>query len=422
MSKTLYLECQSGISGDMFVAAMLDLGADSKKLTEVLNHLPADGFQIEIGRKKKSGIEGCDFHVVLDEKHENHDHDMEYLHSPGYGEEGLKSEHVHEHHDHQHRNLSACLDIIDHSQLTDHGKAIASNIFRILAQAEAKAHGESIETVHFHEVGAIDSIADICAAAFCLDDLKIEEVIIPNLCEGKGTVRCQHGILPVPVPAVLNIVQQHHLTMQLVDVEGELVTPTGAAIAAAICTSRQLPKTFEIQKIGIGLGKRQYERPSILRAMLIHSKEEGQDQICKLEANIDDAGGEVLGYTMECLFQAGAKDVAYFPIYMKKNRPAYQLNVICDEKDREKLEEIIFRETTTIGIRRVEMKRTTLERKIERVETEFGTAKIKICQLEREQFAYPEYESVKEISRKHGMPYREIYEIICRKWKDEHEK
>lgn len=422
MGKTLYLECQSGISGDMFVGALLDLGANKEKLIQVLDQLPAEGFQIKICKKKKAGIEGCDFHVILDQAHENHDHDMKYLHEHTHTAERSSTKEIHHAHHHEHRNLSECLSIIEHSELTDRAKKIAEDIFRILAQAEAKAHGESIESVHFHEVGAIDSIADICAAAFCIDDLQIENVIIPELCEGKGVIRCQHGILSIPVPAVLNIVQQHQLPLRLVEVQGELVTPTGAAIAAAIKTSDQIPEVFQVQKIGIGLGKREYQRPSILRGMLICPKENCRDQILKLEADIDDSCGEVLGYVMECLFEAGAKDVHYFPVYMKKNRPAYQLNVLCDKEDGEKLERIIFKETTTIGIRRISMERIILERRAETIETQFGTAQIKVCQFEGEEFAYPEYESVRAISRQQGVPYRDIYEEVCRKWKEENEK
>ena len=223
-------------------------------------------------------------------------------------------------------------EIIAAVKMTDHARELALRIFEIIAEAEAKAHAVPVEQVHFHEVGAIDSIVDVVAAAVCLDDLHIENVVVPKLCEGTGTVRCQHGVLPVPVPAVTNIVEKNGLNLEIMDVQGEFVTPTGAAIAAAVKTSDVLPKAFRIVRTGIGAGKRTYERPSILRAMLIEpakTEEKGdKDCIYRMETNIDDCSGEVLGYVMDLLFEAGARDVHYHPVYMKKNRPAWQLNVI----------------------------------------------------------------------------------------------
>ena len=238
----LYLECYSGISGDMFVASLLDLGASKEVLEEVLSSLPLTGFKTEITRVNKSGLD------VYGE-HTHHEH----------------------HHHHEHRHLHDILHIIDHAQMTDHAKELAKKIFTILGEAEAKAHGTTIEEVHFHEVGAVDSIVDIISAAVCFDDLDIDEVYIPVIYEGTGTVNCAHGTLPVPVPAVNNIVSSHHLPIHIDTIKGELVTPTGAAIAASIVTSHTLPSTFTIKKTGIGAGKRAYERPSLLRAMLIET-------------------------------------------------------------------------------------------------------------------------------------------------------
>lgn len=436
MNKTLYLDCSSGISGDMFVGALLDLGVDEQKLQEALKSLSVNGFEVKISRKKKAGLDGCDFDVILDAEHENHDHDMEYLHGHTHHhdhshEEGHGHHHDHGHHHHgaghghhhEHRGLLDILEIIRQSGLTDCAKKIAEDIFKIIAEAEAKAHGESIQKVHFHEVGAVDSIADICAAAFCLDDLGIQDVIIPQLYEGSGTVRCQHGVLPIPVPAVVNIVSAYNLTLRMSGVMGELVTPTGAAIAAAIQTSDQLPETFKIVKIGIGTGKRDYACAGILRAMLIEPETKEKDEIWKLETNIDDCSGEVFGQLMERLFSAGARDVHYSPVFMKKNRPAYQLNVICREEQIEELEKIIFRETTTIGIRRVKMERTILKRQEEEICGWFGTAKVKVCSLPSgESRAYPEYESVKEICGKLDMAYLDVYQEIGKAWKNQHGK
>ncbi|WP_285823600.1 nickel pincer cofactor biosynthesis protein LarC [Schaedlerella arabinosiphila] len=446
MGNTLYLECSSGISGDMAVAALLDLGADQEVLKKAVASLPVEGCSIEISRVKKSGLDACDFLVHLDEAHENHDHDMEYLHgteeqcrshvhSHDQGEghhthTHFHGEHMHTHegnshgHSHEagahhtHRGLQEVLAIISQAELSGRAKETAVRIFTILAEAEAKAHGVPLEQVHFHEVGAVDSIVDIVAAAVCLDDLDITETVIPRICEGRGFVRCQHGVIPVPVPAVVNIAQANQLPLHLTETEGELVTPTGAAIAAAIRTKEQLPESFVIKKTGIGAGKRTYDRPSLLRAMLIGTKEQPavkHDCVCRLETNIDDCTGETLGYVMERLFEAGARDVNYTPVYMKKNRPAYQLNVICSRESVPELESIIFRETTTIGIRKMEMERAVLERSPETVQTSLGEAEVKVCTLPSgEKRCYPEYAAAERLAAKNGISYQDAFEQIKR--------
>lgn len=477
MGNTLYLECASGISGDMTVAALLDLGADQEVLEKAIASLPLEGFSIEVSRVKKSGLDACDFLVCLDEEHENHDHDMEYLHGDAaHGGAHEASSHLHEagahvhsaaeahghihenghshahgntgghhSHSHTHRGLEEVLDIISRAELSGRAKDTAVRIFTILARAEAKAHGVPLEQVHFHEVGAVDSIVDIVAAAVCLDNLDITEAVVPRICEGRGFVRCQHGVIPVPVPAVVNIAQACRLPLHLTETEGELVTPTGAAIAAAVRTGKQLPESFVIKKTGIGAGKRTYDRPSLLRAMLIEPADarpgdrkdpsgSGQvpaggcgntaaidksdarnDRVCRLETNIDDCTGENLGYVMERLFEAGARDVHYTPVYMKKNRPAYQLNVICSRELAPEMENIIFRETTTIGIRRIEMERTVLERFAETVQTSLGEAEVKVCTLpDGEKRCYPEYASAERLAGENGISFRDAFEQIKR--------
>ncbi len=431
MGKTLYLECYSGISGDMTVGALLDLGADQRLLEEQLRSLPVSGFEIEIGRVKKSGLDACDFRVILDREHENHDHDNEYLY--GHVHEGHMHEshaeeehrHIHEHaheghshahtHDHIHRGLPEIREIILHSGITERAKKTALVIFQVLAEAEARAHGTAVEEVHFHEVGAVDSIVDIVAAAVCLDNLAVDEVIVPELYEGRGTVRCQHGIIPVPVPAVVHIAGEHGIALHMTDTEAELVTPTGAAIVAAVRTADRLPKRYKILRTGMGAGKRDYGRTSVLRGMLIEpDTEEAADSVYKLESNIDDCTGEALGYVMDRLFEAGARDVNYIPVYMKKNRPAYQLNVICSEEAVPRMEEIIFRETTTIGIRRVRMERTVMRREVRTLATSLGEAKVKICSSGSDDIfrVYPEYESAADISREKKLPYQEVWRQI----------
>lgn len=430
MGKTLYLECQTGISGDMTVAALLDLGADQQVLMEALRSLPVSGYRVEISRVKKSGLDVCDFNVILDE--ENHDHDMEYLYGHEHRhEEAEKHEHHHDHehehhheHEHEHghhghhahRGLNEILDIIHAASLTDRARALAIRIFTIIAQAEAKAHGTSVEEVHFHEVGAVDSIVDIVAAAVCLDNLDITDTIVTEVVEGHGSVRCAHGILPVPVPAVLHIAEAGGLPLHTSEQHGELVTPTGAAILAAIVTAQKLPEKYRITASGIGAGKRAYARPSLLRAMLIEPEKEHTgteaDFIWKLETNVDDCTGEALGFCMEALLAAGARDVYYSPIYMKKNRPAYELNVICDEEHRTVLENIIFQQTTTIGIRRTRYERTMLPRTVELTRTELGEIRVKRVTLpDGTERQYPEYEDVARIARETGLSYQDIYNL-----------
>ena len=456
----------------MTVAALLDLGADEGKLRKVLASLPVGGYEVRVSRVKKSAIDACDFDVVLDE--DNHDHDMEYLHGHEHGhddehhyhdhehahdehhhhEHGHDDEHHHHehehddeyhhhehhhehehdehhhhdhghgeehHHDHDHhhvhRGLPEITAIIEAGEMTDNARKLAHKIFGIIAEAEAKAHNTPVDQVHFHEVGAIDSIVDIVSAAVCLDDLHVDEVIIPSVTEGTGTVRSQHGILSIPVPAVTNIVAAEGLDLKISNIKGELVTPTGAAVAAAFRTSKELPDEFRIRRIGLGAGKRQYECPGILRAMLIEYDEKttaqvSSDQIVRLETNIDDCSGEILGYTLERLMEAGARDAFYQPVFMKKNRPAWLLTVICKEDKREALEEIIFRETTTIGIRRSVMERTILEREILTVKTAYGDAQVKKCTTGSSVRFYPEYETAASLSRSAGVPLQEVYREI----------
>ena len=294
MSK-LYIECNTGISGDMTVASLLNLGADKDKLMAVLNGLKAKigGFDIKITEVIKSGIRACDFDVVLDE--DNHDHDMNYL----YGSEGEyhhdhghhHHEHHHEHHHHDdhdhehhhdhdhhehshvHRNLQDVIEIIDKADITDSARELAIKVFTIVANAESAVHGRTLEEVHFHEVGAIDSIVDIIAAAVCYDDIvekyNVTDTVITKLVDGTGTVRCQHGVLPVPVPAVLKIAEQTDVRLSIADRKGEYVTPTGAAFAAAVMTESVLPESFSVKKTGLGAGKREHTVPGIVRAMII---------------------------------------------------------------------------------------------------------------------------------------------------------
>lgn len=428
---SLYFECSSGISGDMAVAALLDAGADQKVLEDVLKTIPASGFRTEITRVKKNGIDVCDFNVILDAEYENHDHDMEYLfgHEEGH-EQGQAHEHNHSHehehghshehedshehgHHHEHRNLSDVFSIIDACKMTEGARNLAHKIFTIIAGAESQAHGIPMEEVHFHEVGAIDSIVDVIALAVCFDNLSSEKVYVPFLNEGSGFVRCQHGILPIPVPAVANIAAAYSLPLHIMKDKGEFITPTGAAFIAAVMTDKLLPETFSIKKIGLGGGKRAYEKPSIVRAYLIEEdSSEREDQLYKLETNIDDCTGEALGFVMDELFKAGALDVHYVPCIMKKNRPAYILYVLCKENNISNLENIIYNHTTTIGIRRFRFERSVLPRCIKEVNTPYGPAKVKVTEVNNQKRYYPEYESVAKLTRETGKAFNDVFREI----------
>ena len=441
MGKTLYLDCSSGISGDMTVAALLDLGASEQRLREALSSLPAHGFDVAVTRVRKSGLDACDFDVCLDAAHENHDHDMAWLyghldasdHEHGHAHEH-DHEHAHEHahdhehsaehdhahahhHHHEHRSLADVCAIIDASAMSERAKGLAHAVFGKLAEAEAKAHGATPETVMFHEVGAIDSIVDICSVAICLDDLGVTEVIVPSLAEGHGTIRCAHGIMPVPVPAVVNLCQAAGIALVPAPVTGELVTPTGAAIVAALRTGNALPASYAIERVGYGAGKRAYENCSgVLRVVLIASA--GSDDagdgdrstVTKLESDLDDCTGEALGRVIELLMAAGAREAHAIPIVMKKGRPGHQLEVICDGELAPALERIIFENTTTIGIRSMDMRRHALPRTPDGIETPYGRIATKLVVMpDGHVRAYPEYSSVVEACERAGASFQDVF-------------
>ena len=444
MGKTLYLDCSSGISGDMTVAALLDLGASEQRLREALSTLPAHGFDVAVTRGRKSGLDACDFDVRLDAAHENHDHDMawlyghldasdhehEHAHDHAHDHEHAhehehehahnhehSAEHDHAHHHHEHRSLADVCAIIDASAMSERAKKLAHAVFGKLAEAEAKAHGATPETVMFHEVGAIDSIVDICSVAICLDDLDVTEVIVPSLAEGHGTIRCAHGIMPVPVPAVVNLCQAAGIALVPAPVAGELVTPTGAAIVAALRTDSALPASYAIERVGYGAGKRAYENCSgALRAVLIASEvsndagDGDRSTVTKLESDLDDCTGEALGRVIELLMAAGAREAHAIPIVMKKGRPGHQLEVICDGELAPALERIIFENTTTIGIRSMDMRRHALPRTPDGIETPYGRVATKLVVMpDGHVRAYPEYSSVIEACERAGASFQDVF-------------
>lgn len=465
MGKTLFLDCTCGVSGDMTVAALLDLGAREEVLRAALDSLPVEGYEVKISRVAKAGLDCCDFDVVLEPGFENHDHDMAYLHGSAGGHmhardhahghpHGRDHEHDHLHdHPHMHRSPADIDAIIDAGEMTPRARALAHRIVDVLAHAEAKAHGVSLDNVHFHEVGAVDSIVDIVSAAVAIADLDIDRVIVPVLKDGRGTIRCEHGVIPVPVPATLNIIEAHGLPLSVCDVEGELITPTGAAIVAALDAERELPERFCVRAIGLGAGKRTYERPSLVRALIIEelSGDLAADpraadvpapapqaadapapapqaaepavaseprptidaamhgRVVRLECDIDDASGEVLAYAADRLRGAGAREVHWVPIFTKKGRPAWQLQVIASIEDAERLEGIIFAETTTIGIRRWLCDRTVLERAWTTAKTPWGEVRTKVVTLPNGlQRSMPEYEDVAAIARREHLPFQTV--------------
>ncbi len=448
MGKTLYLECSSGISGDMVVGALLDLGANEAGLRRALASLNVDGFDIVVTRKLVSEIDACDFDVVLDEEHDSHDHDMAYLyggldggkdhahdhhHEHGHGH-GHDHHHEHDHdhghdhhhghaHAHTHRSPADIAGLIDAADLSPRAKATAHRIFDIVAQAEARAHGLPLEEVHFHEVGAVDSIVDVVSVAYCLDDLDVTEAYVTPLAEGHGRVRSAHGVLSVPVPAVTNIAAAHGLVFERRDQHGELVTPTGAAIAAAIRTMDEPPARYRVVATGVGSGKRAYDPPSSVRALIIEQVADapsapqaqglGTPDLWKLETEVDDCTGEALGLLSQLLYNAGALEVHYLPVYMKKSRPGYQMEVLCSEAAIPALEELIFEHTTTIGIRRCPEWRTALPREIRTVETELGAVQVKVVTLPSGSTrAYPEHDSVVALAMSADISYQDALRLV----------
>ena len=539
MGKTLYLECYSGISGDMTVGALLDLGAREEALRAALEALPLNGYEITIGRTKKCGIDACDFDVILEEEAHDHAHDEAHVHEHDHeaehchdgeghvhehihGEEshehqehfhdGEAHEHYHEHlhedsaehsehchsaeghshdhehshehthsdhapadhchdhshdhphthgpeahdhhHDHVHRHYADIMHMLDEAPLKPEVRALAKKIFRIVGEAESRVHACPLEEVHFHETGAVDSIVDIVGAAACAVDLGITETYVSTIYEGQGHVWCQHGRIPVPAPAVAGIAAAEELDLAITNVSGEMVTPTGAAIAAAFRTKKGLPKAFVIRKIGMGAGKKDFPHANLLRAMIIEpamngqpagnaveeptrsvnadgdsqkngssaqkksSSDETEDEIWVLETNLDDCTGEMMGLTMELLQAAGASEVNYTPNKMKKNRPACKQEVLSKEEKVSALEEVIFHQTTAIGLRKRKEVRRILPRKKETVMTPYGEVELKICTSAGETYIYPEYDSIRGLVQETGRSYQEIYQkAVEEAWK-----
>lgn len=434
--RVLYFDCFSGISGDMTLGALLDLGLDSKAFLQELDKLKVDGYSIEIKKVVKNGITGTDVNVILHDeceepRHENghshdhhhdHEHDHEHLHDNDHDHD---HSHGHEHthsHSHQERNLADIENIINMSSLKPAVKAMSTRIFREIARAEAKVHGKDINEVHFHEVGAIDSIVDIIGACICIDMLGVERIYASELHEGKGFVKCAHGLLPVPVPAVMEMLCNSKIPLVTENIPFELVTPTGIGILKMTCSAFGKMPPMSIEKTGYGMGKRNTGHFNALRAVvgtLYEQDNVPNDEISILETNIDNMSPEILGYTMEKLLDTGALDVYYTPIYMKKNRPSVMLTVLTKCGDEKKFSDVIFSETSTLGIRVKRSARFCMNREFVKVNTMYGDVRVKVASMgDIHKFA-PEYEDCKSIAVKNGIPITKVYEMVNETYRQE---
>jgi uncharacterized protein (TIGR00299 family) protein len=381
--KILYYDCFAGISGDMNLGAMIDLGVDASYLESELKKLNIDGFHLEITKDLRRGISGTKAEVIV----ENPDNE-------------------------KHRHLRHVEEIIGNSMLSENVKANSLKIFKLIAYAEAKVHQIEVERVHFHEVGALDSIADIVGAAICLDYLKVDKVLSAPIQLGGGTVRCAHGIMPVPAPATALIVENVPVKLGLV--QHEATTPTGAAILVAMVDEFTESFNFPITKTAYGIGHRDVsEVPNVLRLFLsdvktgIHDLKEETAMV--LECNIDDMNPERYKYIMELLFSAGASDVWMVPMIMKKSRPAIVLNVLCSPEKVETMKGIIFTQSTTIGLREYAIKKSVLHRKEKEIETKFGKVRIKQCMFGGKVVrSKPEFEDCKVIAMQQKISIEEV--------------
>jgi uncharacterized protein (TIGR00299 family) protein len=426
--KTLYLDIFSGVSGDMFVGALLDLGVDAHQFEYELEKLRLDGYHLHVSRAQKSGIAGVKFDVHLADEH-----DHEHGHSHSHHDHGHSHSHGHEHghsHAHEHershddnRTFGEIKKLISNSSLSDWVKQKSVAVFQRIADAEGKIHGKPPEQVHFHEVGAVDSIVDIVGACIALEMLGKPRVLAAPVVEGVGWIDCAHGRFPIPAPATLAILGTRGVAVTQCDEPHELVTPTGAALLAEFVESFEPMQNLVAEKIGFGLGTRENKtRPNVLRAVLgtsniehrtsnIQSHDWETDTIAVLETNLDDINAEILGNFVERALTAGALDIFHTAIQMKKNRPGVLLTVLCAENEADKFSELILRETSAFGVRRHSAERRKLKREFTKVKTEFGEVAIKLGKLGGKTIqAAPEFESCRKLAEEKNVPVKQIYE------------
>ncbi len=450
--KTLYLDLFSGISGDMFIGALIDLGVDPAMLLQELKKLPLDGYHLHVARGEKSSIAGIKFDVHVEnghghshgnghghthdhdhhhdhghkhEHHEEHGHEHGHGHSHEHSHGGHTHEHEHAHeHDHEHgRTFGEIRELINQSKLSDWVKQKSIAVFQRVADAEGKIHGVAPDKVHFHEVGAVDSIVDIVGTCIGLEQLGKPTVKSAGLVEGTGWINCAHGRFPIPAPATLAILGARNIALSQCEEPNELVTPTGAALVAEFAESFGPMKSLVAQKIGFGLGTRDNKtRPNVLRAILGETDNASAagagkthdweaDTITILETNLDDINAEILGHFVEKALTAGALDVFHTAIQMKKNRPGVMLTVLCAEADADKFTELMLRETSSFGIRRYHAERRKLARDFTKVKTAFGEVTVKLGKLDgRVVQAAPEFESCKKVAEQAKVSLKEVYD------------
>ena len=402
--KTLYLDIFSGLSGDMFLGAMLDLGVDFEQLKHELAKLSLGGYRLHIEHKPKSSIVGVQFSVHLDSDHRR-------------DEQGSAHERDSKH-SHRHspsRNFSQIKELILSSALSDWVKQKSVAVFNRIAVAEGKIHGMSPEQVTFHEVGAVDSIMDIVGACIALEMLGRPRVLAGPVVDGTGSVECAHGRLPVPTPATLEILGARGVPIAQCEEPNELVTPTGAALLAEFVESFGPMQNLVATKIGYGLGVRENKtRPNLLRACLGEATPGGGweiDTVAVLETNLDDINAEILGHFVESALAEGALDVFHTPIQMKKNRPGVLLTVLCAVADADKFTELMLLETSAFGVRRYTAERRKLQREFATVTTPFGEVTVKLGKLDGKVVqAAPEFESCKKLAEQAGVPLKQVYE------------
>lgn len=427
MERILYFDCFAGISGDMSIGALIDLGLDPSVVIDEIKKLGVKGYDLEINKISRYSFSGTDVTVTLNGEADCvHEHEHEgHTHDHGGHTHGHSHGHSH-HHDEKDRSLSSIVHIIRSSGISDKAKQLSISIFGEIAKAEAAVHGTLLSEVHFHEVGAIDSIVDIVGTAICIDMLKVDRIVCSPVHDGQGFVNCRHGRLPVPVPAVVKMLGGSGITIVQEDIQAELVTPTGFGILKTVSDSCGKMPEMQVESVGYGFGKTETGRLNALRVVLGTSSEQteeadhgqhgdkNRDRVVLMETNIDNTTGEILGFTMDKLMKAGALDAYFTPIQMKKNRPAVMLSVLCRAEDTEKLSDLIFMETSTIGIRMQELSRVTLKREIRTVETELGEVRVKLVSVTGLERVQPEYEDCARLAEKNDLSLNEVYEIVKR--------
>ncbi|HEY0875284.1 MAG TPA: nickel pincer cofactor biosynthesis protein LarC [Vicinamibacterales bacterium] len=403
MGKTLYFDCFSGASGDMIVGALLDLGLPLDDLRAALGSLTLDLGEIDATRVLRAGVSATKFTVHADDNAHDHGH-------------GHSHEHAHTHH-HPHHSLKDIAGYIHRSALSKAGKERAIHLFERLARAEAAIHEMPVERVHLHEVGAIDSIVDIVGAVYGLEQLGADRVVSSPLNVGGGTVRCAHGVFPVPAPATARLLEG--VPVYSGDVQMELVTPTGALLVTGHADAYGPMPPMTIGRIGYGAGDRDPKRhPNVLRLILGEGeKPRGGHRVVEIACEIDDMNPQLFGPLMERLHREGALDVFYAPVQMKKNRPGTLVTLLAHPEDREKLTAILFAETTTIGVRYQEMMRECLEREIVSIETPLGPVAFKVASRDGHILnAKPEFDDCARIAEEQGQPVKDVQEIVLKAW------